>query len=147
MGILSLFGSGKGKRHPESIALAIVGRYQQRRASGELRVDDRLFLELQQELTQKGAQKVFEDFRRRRARGFPKAELLLSMDIVVAISEAEHDAQTFKPIIAERKPTKEVADRMRPSADATYAKALAGQSITSADEDAVIFEEFLKEED
>jgi hypothetical protein len=112
-----------------------------------LRVDDRLFLELQQELPQKAAQKVLEDFRRRRARGFPKAGLLLSMDITVAISEAEHDAQNFKPIIAERKPTKEVADRMRPSADATHDKALACQSITSADEDAVIFEEFLQEED
>ena len=57
---------------------------------------------------------------------------------------SDGDAQNFKPIMAECKPTNQVPDGMRPSAAATYAKVLAGQAITSADEDAVIFEEFLE---
>lgn len=60
---------------------------------------------------------------------------------------SDGDAQNFKPIMAECKPTNQVPDGMRPSAAATYAKVLAGQAITSADEDAVIFEKFLEEDD
>ena len=136
-------GGGGSEHNPEGVAQAIVGRYQQRRVRGELRVDDRLFLELSQVLPEKDAQDVFGRFRTRRSRSDPKAEYLLVMDIGVALHDAEHYAQNFKPIIVQRKP--EVPDRTRPSAANTYAKAVAGRRITGADEDAVLFDDQLKD--
>jgi len=146
MGILGrLFGGGGGsERNPEAVAQAIVGRYQQRRVGGEFRVDDWLLLELCQVLPEKAAQDVFERFRTRRSRSDPKAEYLLVMDVGVALHDAEHYAQNFKPIIAARKP--EVPDRTPPSAANTYAKVLDGRPITGADEDAVLFDDLLNGE-
>jgi hypothetical protein len=147
MGILGrLFGVGGGgsEHYPEAVAQEIVGRYQQRRARGELRVDDRLFLELCQVLSEKAAQEVLGRFRTRRSYSDPKAEYLLVMDIGVALHDAEHYAQNFKPVMAPRKP--EVPDRTPPSASKTYAKVIDGRRITDADEDAVLFDDLLKDE-
>ena len=146
MGIIGrLFGSSEGSRasggkyNPEAVAQAIVARYHQRGVRGDFRVDDQLFLELSQVLEKKAAEEVFDRFRRRRSRSDPKAEYLLVMDIGVALHDAEHYAQNFKPIMVPRKA--EVPDRTPPSAAKTYAKALEGLHITSADEDAVLFDD------
>ena len=151
MGIIGrLFGRCEGSRasggkcNPEAVAQAIVGRYHQQRVRGDFRVDDQLFLELSQVLEKKAAEEVFNRFRTRRSRSDPKAEYLLVMDIGVALHDAEHYAQNFKPIMVQRKP--EVPDRTRPSAANTYAKAVAGRRITGADEDAVLFDDLLKDE-
>ncbi len=150
MGILGrLLGGGGGdggsgsEHNPETVAQAIVGRYQQRRVRGELRVDDRLFLELRHVLPEKDAHEVFGRFRTRRSRSDPKAEYLLVMDIGVALHDAEHYAQNFKPIIVQRKP--EMPDHSPPSAAKTYAKVIAGRPLTGADEDAVLFGDLLNE--
>jgi hypothetical protein len=78
------------KRDAESLAEAIVARYQQRRRRGECRVDDQLFLELSQVLLEKAAQEVFERFRQRRARSDPQAETKLVVEIAVALRDADH---------------------------------------------------------
>ena len=137
-----LFGvDGSSEHNPETVAQAIVGRYQQRRARGELRVDDRLLLELCHVLPQKDAQDVFERFRTRRARSDPKAEYLLVMDIGVAMHDVEHYARTFM-----RKRDPVAPGRSRPSAANTYAKASVGAPIADEDEDAVLFEGLLRDE-
>ncbi len=136
-------GGGGGEHDPEAIAQAIVGRYSQRRARGELRVDDWLIIELRQVLPSDKASEVFDRFRTRRSRSDPKAEYLLVMDIGIALHDTEYYAQNFKPMIVQRKP--EVPDRTRPSAAKTYAKVLNGQPLTSADEDAVLFDDLLKD--
>lgn len=146
MGILArLFGSGGGgsEHNPEAIAEAIVGRYRRGRVHGEFRVDDRLLIELRQVLRPEKASEVFDRFRTRRSRSDPKAEFLLVMDIGVALHDAEHYAQNFKSIMVQRKP--EVPDRTRPSAAKTYAKVVAGHRLTGADEDAVLFDDLLKD--
>jgi len=145
MGILRrLFGEGGGsKPNAETVAQAIVERYRQGRVGGEFRVDDRLFFELCQVLPEKAAQEVFERFRTRRARSDPKAEYLLVMDIGVALHDAEHYAQNFKPIMVPRKP--EVPDCTPPSAAKTYAKVIEGRRLTGADEDAVLFDDLLND--
>lgn len=143
MGIFGrLFGSnGSSEHNPESVAQAIVERYQQRRARGELRVDEQLLLDLRQALPGKDAHEVWDRFRKRRSRSDPKAEYLLVMEIGVALHDAEHYAQNFKPIMVPRKP--EVADHTPPSAANTYTKAVEGRSINGADEDAVLFDGLL----
>jgi hypothetical protein len=145
MGILGrLFGGGGGEHTPEAVAQAIVERYRQGRVRGELRVDDRLFLELCQLLPEKAAEDVLDRFRTRRSRSDPKAEYLLVMDIGVALHDAKHYAQNFKPILVVRQP--EAPDRTRPSAANTYAKVVDGRRLTDADEDAVLFEDLLNDE-
>jgi len=148
MGILGrLFGSsnsGSGEHNPEAVAQAIVERYHQRRVSGEFRVDDRLLLELCQVLPGKEAHEVFHRFRKRRSHSDPKAEYLLVMDIGVALHDAEHYARNFKPIMVPRQP--EPPDRTPPSAAKTYAKVIEGRRLTDADENAVLFDDLLKDE-
>ncbi len=147
MGILSrLFGSD---RHPgndlsvEVIAQEIVARYQQRRVSGECRVDDRLYQDLAQALPQKSAQEVFERFTRRRSRSDQKAEYLLVIEIGIALHDTDHRAGTFGP----RKDVSKIQapDNTPPSAAKTYAKVIEGLPITGADEDAVLFGDLLNE--
>jgi hypothetical protein len=146
MGILGRFfgGNSSNENNPELVAQTILERYQQRRARGDLRVDDQLLLDLTQVLPGNDARQVWDRFRKRRSRSDPKAEYLLVMDIGVALHDAEHNAQNFKPIMVPRRP--EVPDRTPPSAANTYAKVVDGRPITGADEDAVLFDDLLKDE-
>jgi len=137
-------GSSSSEQNPEAVAQAIVARYRQGRAAGRFRVDDQLLLDLRQVLPAKAAGEVIDRFRTRRSRSDPKCEYLLVMDIGVALHDAEHYAQNFKPILVERKP--ELPDRTPPSAANTYAKVIAGRPLTSADEDAVLFGDLLNDE-
>jgi len=136
-------GGGSSEQNPEAVAQTIVARYRQGRAAGHFRVDDQLLLDLSQVLPGKEAHDVFGRFRTRRSRSDPKAEYLLMMDIGVALHDAEHNAQNFKPILVERKP--EVPDCTPPCAAKTYAKAIDGRRLTGADEDAVLFGDLLSD--
>jgi hypothetical protein len=55
----------------KQIAAELLQRYQQRKARGELRVDDKLYLELTQVMPEKAAQRIFGEFRNRRAHANP----------------------------------------------------------------------------
>jgi hypothetical protein len=82
----------------KEIAEQLLQRHQQRKARGELRVDDHLYLELCQMLPEQAAQEIMRRFRRRRAHSNPKAEGGPLQEIVTALLDAEHFASTAKPI-------------------------------------------------
>jgi hypothetical protein len=133
-----LFGSRNEKRDAEKIAQAIVTRYQEGRFSGNLRVDDTLFADLSAAMPRPVAEQVHTKFMQRRARGDERAELLLMMETVIAIHDADHDKRTP----AQPEPTPGP-----PSPARTWAKALNGEPITSRDEDEVLFRSFLDDKD
>lgn len=141
MGLFDLFSGFKLRERKGDLGTtgqSIVTRYHQRRARGEFRVDDNLYLELTQVMPEKAAQRIFGEFRTRRAHGHPKAESILLGDIITALLDAEHFASTAKPIHrAEDGPVNytglTVLERAR-------AKVLAGKVLTGEEEDAIVFD-------
>lgn len=141
MRLFELF-SGFKRRVPkheiQAMADGIVKHYHQRRARGECRVDDNLWLEISQIMPEAVAQRIFHEFRTRRAHGHPKAESILLGEIITALLDAEHFASTAKPIHrAEDGPVNytglTVVERAR-------AKVLAGKVLTGEEEDAIVFD-------
>jgi hypothetical protein len=118
----------------KAIAGELLQRYQQPKVRGELRVDDKLYLELTQVMPEKVAQRIFGEFRNRRAHSNPKAEGILLQEIVTALLDAEHFASTAKPI--HRPPDAEV---MSYAGMTLKERALAKiQPVTDAEEGAVV---------
>ena len=137
---------GNPTRDRQAVAETIVERYRQRRKNGECRVDDKLYEDLCQVLPKEAAQEAFGRFRKRRERSDPQAEYVLIVEITIALHDADHTAETFKPIMMPHQVATDVKDFGPPSAANTYAKAFAGLPLTDADEDAVLFDDLLKDE-
>ncbi len=129
------------------IAQGIVRRYHRRNAQGELQVGARLYMELQGVMTKAAADEVILAFQGRRSRGDSMAERLLVQNILEALHDHALTYQTSKPIYRPAEPeAKPKRDRTPPSAAKTSAKALKGQPITDADENAVLFDPYLRDE-
>jgi hypothetical protein len=84
---------GNKRREAEVIANDIVEFSIKCRIGGVFHLSEFLFQALCQELPQELAQEVMSRFQRRRARGFPAADSLLKLDIVMAVYERDCCAQ------------------------------------------------------
>ena len=124
------------KQDAPEMAQAIIDRYRQNRARGVFRVDDRLLLELAALMPEPVLQRIWEEFRTRRAHGHPRAEAILLEEIVTAVVDAEHFASTSKPINRPIVPTPVVGGSVRQMGEA---KVLAGQALTDEEEDAMLW--------
>ncbi len=144
MGLFDLFSGWGKKRARENdvfqAAQGVLTRYHRGKNRGPTRADDQLLADLEQLMPKAVAQRMFQEFRTRRAHEHPQAEGILIQEIMMAIVDAEHFSRAARPINRplEAVPNNAAYEGMTRRQRAE-AKVLAGIALTDEEEDAMIW--------
>ncbi len=117
---------------PDQAARNIVAAHNGRCLSGEFHTDQKLRNDIASVSNDELAAEIVARFSKRRAKSDPKAEIKLSYEIGIAISDCEHTHEIARPIYVPAPPA---------SPEEAYDKVVRGKPLSDQEEDAIVFKD------